>query len=541
MPADLSFTGKHWATPRHASARAGALPHTLRKERALGNGAAAPDIPSLQDAAALILETVAAGRLVTVVGDYDCDGITAAAQLARFFGRANAPCALRLPHRVHDGYGLSRRMVEECRMQGTALLITVDNGISAVDEIAFANDCGMQTIVVDHHAVGDTLPPAHVLVHPALCGLPEPHPCGAGLAYLLLATLEKNDWEERDTDMALAMIGTVADLVELRGFNRTLVAEGLEALQRIESGPLAALRDRTAARTSTDVAFRLAPRINAAGRMANPSLALHALLHGGQAFDELESLNTERQALVLSLSKGLLERAAGVQEPLFFAADAAYPHGILGLLAGKITEASGKPSCIVAIDGDQCTASLRSPPCYHITDGLRQCSDLLTRFGGHAQAAGCTFPAHALAAVCERLTADIAGKVPPESLMPMLTPDGLLRPEDISLALCKEIATLEPFGRGNVEPLFLLPDIRPDHCRTVGTSGAHLQCTIQGHKAIGFGLGPFLHGMHCPVDALCRLQMNHWNGHTQPQIVLEDIRLCKTTPEALATKENVVG
>ena len=529
MADDISLTGKRWLPPRCLATDADDILADLLKDRKLHATPSSPLLAYLDRAVEMIEQAIREKRHIAIFGDYDCDGVTATALLLRYFRRRGTEPLVRLPHRVHDGYGLNKDIVEEFHKANVDLLITVDNGVSANEEIALAKSYGIQTIVTDHHTVGEDVPPADVVLHPGLSGCPLPHPSGAGVAFLLLSALEKDAWEERPTDLILAMCGTVADLVELQGFNRQLVREGLEALQTLEQGPLVLLREMTKAKSSTDVAFRIAPRINAAGRMGDPLRALEALLEGGSAVEDLDALNKLRQDDMQSLLDEARD-SVDVQSPLIFSADANYAHGLLGLLAGRLTEETGHPSCIVTIEGEQCTASLRSPACYHITEGLQRCSDLLTRFGGHAQAAGCNLRLKDLDAFRKKLTDDVDRHTGGDDLTPSLHIDARITPEHLRIEFCKALSTLEPFGAGNPEPRFLLEGVAMEGVRAVGRDDSHLQCTLAGCKAIGFNLAPLQESLEGSVDALCRIQMDEWNGYLQPQLVVEDVRTAKKMP-----------
>jgi len=513
--------------PEHTELDAKHMVETLLRQRQLHAPVTEPSFTDMEKSVDRIHRAVSCREHVAIFGDYDCDGITATALLVRYFNRRGMNPLVRLPHRERDGYGLSSAIIDEFIQSKVTLLITVDNGISALQEVALATQGGMDVIVTDHHALGEGVPNAYAILHPALAGANEPHPSGAGVAYLLVQALEAGPWQEQAEDCVLAMCGTVADLVGLRGFNRQLVSQGLSALEKVTGEPLALLRESTKARTSTDIAFRIAPRINAAGRMGEPDLALKALLSGGDAIAEIEELNTKRQQLSRDLYEDAVVRV-DFRSPLLFAADENYPNGMIGLVAGRLTEASGKPSCVVGIRGTECTASLRSPACYSVVEGLQRCSDLLTRFGGHAQAAGCNFPLSALEELQDRLKADIEERTCDEDLLPTIQVDALLSPHHISLDLCNAIDTLEPFGAGNAEPRFLLQSVLLGDVRRVGTDGAHLQCTVAGTKAVGFGLGMKDIRTGIPFDIICCVQKNHWNGNTQPQLLIEDMRATKT-------------
>ena len=466
---------------------------------------------------------------IAIFGDYDCDGITAVSQLQRFFARRGVKPVLRLPHRVRDGYGLSASITEELKDAGITLLITADTGSTAVEEIAKLNEYGIDTIVTDHHQLRDELPPAYAIIHPIVSKHPAPHPSGAGVVYTLLCALEGGPWEGQDTDTALAMIGTVADLVPLRGENRALTLLGLQALNRIADEPLAHLRDRcrngNAPLTARDVAFRIAPRINAAGRIEEPDTALRALLEGGAYLEQLDALNESRQRQTRTLMD---EALASIDEhnipPIISMVSDTFPHGIVGLLAGRLTEQFGRPSLIAHTNGNECTASLRSPPCYNIAQGLSRCSDHLLSFGGHAQAAGCRFAHHTFPSLVEALTADIEEHIDTDQLVPTLDIDAEISAGNITLQFCDALTALEPFGQGNAQPRFLLRSVHLDNARTCGKESTHLQARIGGIKCIGFGLGAFASHTE-KLDIVATISIDEWNGNKQPQLVVEDISL----------------
>jgi single-stranded-DNA-specific exonuclease len=553
----LSLTGKRWSIPEQTDAVPSAILARLSAERSLATGTMpSPQIfPDMPRAVERVRRAMASHETIGIFGDYDCDGITATALLVRYFRRHGVEPVVRLPHRVHDGYGLNQVIVEECAAHGITLLATVDTGITAVQEIAAAAALGIDVIVTDHHHVQDEVPHALALIHPALApSHPLPHPSGAGVALQFVRALEATDvWDDHRTDLALAAIGTIADLVPLTGMNRVLVQKGIAALNALENCPLALLADsiRThgAPLTSTDIAFRLAPRINAAGRMEDPQIALRALLEGGEALAALAQLNTHRQDAtgglfarawqLLHLSPQPQAAELTALPPLLVVSGTEFPEGLIGLIAGRLTEATGHPSLVVTIRdeatdghdrrGGECTASLRSTRAYHIAEGLERIADLFSSFGGHAQAAGCTFPEQNLHEIIRRLSEDIATRTTGEDLLPALTVDGILLAQDISLSLCGQLKHLEPFGQGNPEPFFLLQDVRMESPRRVGKDGAHLQCRIAGIKTIGWRLGHLMNAAAAPIDVVCKIGIDAWNGHRAPQIVIEDVRVATTS------------
>lgn len=511
----------------------------LKTERHLVTGTRA-QYQMMDKATGRIQKAIENEEVIGIFGDYDCDGITATALLVRFFERQGIEPVVRLPHRIRDGYGLQNHIVDEFLAKNVTLLITVDNGITAVEEVTKAQAHGMDTIITDHHYPRETLPDAYAIIHPALdTENEEPHTSGSGVAYDLVCALENDDWEDKDVDTALAMMGLVADVLPLRGWNRVLTVEGLAALARIpKEHPLGILRDTTKAETSEHIAFRVAPRINAAGRMDEPTLALEALLKGQPFINQIHEINTHRQELTEELTQYTRDLHLDLRSPLLCAASQKYTHGIVGLIAGRLTEGFGKPSCIAVVDGDTCIASLRSPPCYHVTEGLGRCSEHLLAFGGHAQAAGCSFLLSEAEAFFAALQEDIAKHTDPRDLLPLLHADAILAAEDVSLSLVADIETLQPFGAGNPQPRFLLQNVRLAKSRLVGATKNHLQCFAGGIKAIGFGLGPLITDTHAPLDLVCRLGIDEWNGRKTPQLYIEDMRLASRESTAPRKKQD---
>ncbi len=537
----LSLTNKRWVIPEATkSINASHVLARLFASRSIDPDATLrlvpPSIfPDMDRAVQRINQAIDREERIGIFGDYDCDGITAVAQLRRFFARRGAKPYVRLPHRVRDGYGLSKAIVQELIDADVTLLITADTGISSVAEIALLKESDIDTIITDHHHVSEEVPPAFAIIHPSLSAHPEPHPSGAGVVYKLIHALEGSNWDGMESDAALAMIGTVADLVPLRGDNRALTILGLQSFEKISTGPLSELRERCRSKdgvfSARDIAFRVAPRINAAGRIDEPEIALNALLEGGDALAYLDLLNEQRQNLSRELiAKALREIDEDTLAPILTSVSGDYPHGIVGLIAGKLTETYGRPSMVAHTDGVMCTASLRSPPCYNIAEGLGRCSAYLESFGGHAQAAGCSFSIKHLDALRSALEDDVATHVPADLLVPTLTIDAEIDAADVTLDFCNQLKHLEPFGQGNTEPLFLIRDVSLAGFRTCGKEDAHLQGKIRGVKCIGFQLGNFAQQSE-KVDIVGRLNINEWNGKREAQLIIEDIAVAVSTQE----------
>lgn len=540
----LSFTGKRWRfadgahlLPADPLAIGPAL-IAARKLHDAGGDSYDPSVfPDAAKAAERVERAVRDKETIAVFGDYDCDGVTGSAQVLRALKRRGNAALPILPNRATDGYGLKPWAIGRCAERGVTLLIAVDNGILAHEAITIAKERGIDTIILDHHALPSpdadgaiTLPQAYAILHPALTdGFAAAHPAAAGVALLFVHALEGETWPGRETDLALAAIGTVADVVPLLGFNRRVVRDGLAAIAsgRIDPPLLALLSSagsKNAALTSGDIAFRVAPRINAAGRLADPALALKTVLEGGDTLAELERLNALRQDETQRCMDIALSLVRPAERPFLCISDASFPPGIVGLVSGRLTEQFGRPSIVAAVKDSQCTASLRSIPGYNVTSSLARCADLLTAYGGHAQAAGCSLPLVHWDALVRRLNEDLAARLEPAELLPELTLDARLDLSSVRLQLCESLASLEPFGHHNQRPLFLLPDVTLSSARLVGSDGKHLQCMIGGLKAIGFGLGPILREANGRIDIACALDIDRWNGVARPQAVIKDIR-----------------
>jgi single-stranded-DNA-specific exonuclease len=341
-------------------------------------------------------------------------------------------------------------------------------------------------------------------------------------------------WQGIDEDITLAAIGAIGDLVPLTGENRILVMHALRLLKKLPTS--SALRHffdqvRSQGRelTSTDIAFRVVPRINAGGRMADPRVAFDALLGDSKALDQLHTLNTARRDLV----EELIEQAQALvraSDLFLFACSENFPAGVAGLLASSLSQQFGRPSLVGSIRADgSCTASLRSVPQVNIIEILHHPSvrPLLSNCGGHAQAAGCTFEFSNIDAIRRALNAAMAEQgMSPEDLIPTLHADGEIQSGHVTVGIGKQLQSLEPFGQGNDQPLFLLRSQAIDNLRAVGSDSRHLQCRIEGTKAIGFGLAKLLQTIDSShgCDVLCSIGINEWNGREEVQLVIRDIR-----------------
>jgi single-stranded-DNA-specific exonuclease len=500
----------------------------------------------LRDAAALILDHVGRGSAITVHGDYDADGVCATAVLVRALRTLNARVDWYLPHRIDDGYGLAAATIERLAARGTQLLVTVDCAITAVEEVAAARAAGIEVVVTDHHTPrADGALPAAPLVHPALGGYPCPDLCATGVAYKLAqALLEAGGHDPRraDADLDLVALATVADVVALRDENRALVRQGLRTLGSTRKPGLKALMDVARVDPSgvdaSAIGFRLAPRINAAGRLHRADAGLELLLtsdpeRAQQIAAELDAVNNERRdvetRILFAAEKQISElRAAGEDPPAFVLAGADWHPGVVGIVASRIAERHHRPAILIALDGPEGTGSGRSIPAFDLLAGLHAASAELQRYGGHRAAAGMSIRRESVPAFREAFTAHAAEVLTPDDLTPELRIDAIVPGDALGLELAEELQQLAPFGMGNPEPNLLVPCALLDNPRGMG-EGRHVAFTLNAggarSRAVCFGAGAKLPAEASePVEAAVRLEVNRWNGAVEPRLVLKHAR-----------------
>jgi single-stranded-DNA-specific exonuclease len=482
------------------------------------------NFPDMKKSVERIHNAVSKSEKVGIIGDYDADGITGVAQLVRYFRRHGIEPHVILPHRIHDGYGVSKKFIDALSAHGASLLITVDTGISHAKELNYAKSLGMDIVVTDHHSVPEEVPDALIL-HPSISSH-NTSLSGSGVVFTLLRALEDDDWEEKDTDVALAAIGTVADVVPLLGENRLIVQLGLLAMNSDNTGAVFDLTREVLTNgervTSSHIGFRIAPRINAAGRINDPSLALLALLAGGDAIKKLHAINEERQEETRRQME-MADELIDVDNPIITIASSDFHPGIVGLIAGRLTEKYGRPSCIGSVRDGKVTCSLRSISSYNIVDALNRCKDHLAGFGGHAKAAGCSVEIPKWDEFTNAICKDAESKLSDEDLAPKIEIDHELESSDITLDNARDLQRLEPFGEGNREPLFLVKNQNISNLRCVGSEQQHLQCQIGDAKAVGFNLGHLLPSLTERADIVCRLGTDSWGGHERVQLFVEDV------------------
>ncbi|HEX5506607.1 MAG TPA: single-stranded-DNA-specific exonuclease RecJ [Thermomicrobiales bacterium] len=491
------------------------------------------------------------GEAVAVYGDYDVDGLTSTALLCRALDGLGLTVLPYVPHRAREGYGLHRAALDRLRDAGVSLVVAVDCGVGNAEEIAHARARGLDTIVLDHHRVPETLPGAVAVVNPrrADCAYPCEELAAVGVAYALARALDDAGYagvRAADADLlALAALGTVADVVPLRGENRVLAAHGLAALRETARPGLRALCKvagvEPARLLAWHIGYVLGPRLNAAGRIAEPDIALRLLLTDDPAeaaglAARLDRLNRERQrelARILEEATARLEAAGplGDDRRLIQLDGAGWSAGVAGLVAGRLTERYSRPVLILERGTNRSKGSARSVDGFNIVEALAECADLLDHYGGHAKAAGLTVANAHLDALHARLHDLALARLSADQLRPTLAPDLAAPPGALTAATVDSLARLEPCGHGNPEPLLL---VRAADARWPRASqdGRHLFCAIhQGPRrqvrAVAFGHGERLAELTGagPVDLVGTLRREWWQGEERLAFHVRDFRV----------------
>lgn len=504
----------------------------------------------IEAAAERLRRAIADREQIIVYGDFDADGVSSTALLVQALRALGGEVKAYIPGRVDEGYGVNNDSLHMLKEFGARVIVTVDCGIRSVDEVALGESLGLAMIVTDHHSMGGVLPAAHALINPKLddCDYSEPMLAGVGVAFRLAELLldEENAPLAPEDLLDLVAIGTVADLAPLSSTeNRALVRAGLKVLQSAQRPGVRALLQVSGISpedmNASGIGFGLGPRINAAGRLAHARQAYQLLItdDDGEAAKlaaELQTLNVERQRLTREAQDLIRAQLAGdglLDAPLIFAGHPGFREGIVGLVAGRLTEEFYRPSAVLHEGETESRASCRSIPGFHITHALDQCSDLLVRHGGHAQAAGFTVRNELVPELRARLTAIAAEELAGRDLRPSLRIDKVLEPHEMTLTLADELKLLEPTGQDNPTPQFAALNLRVVDAQTVGKDGQHLRFMLrddgsgQVFNAIGFrmgGNGAFRPSLGERVDAAFQLDANTWRGETRLQLRLEDLR-----------------
>ena len=492
-------------------------------------------------------------EVIGIFGDYDADGVTSSVVMREAIQGIGGRVVVYIPKKDTEGHGLNPRALDFFTAEGARLIMTLDCGMMNHAEIEEANMLGLDVIIIDHHHVPEVLPSAYAIINPKLHG--ETYPfrdlCGAGTAFKVAQALFRRFAPDQEDQVKwlldIVATGTVADVMPLVGENRVLVTYGLIVLSRTRRIGLQEMfrvgkmpfnsEKKPSAR---DIAFQIAPRINAASRMAHAMLAHDLLMESDvdQANElavELENHNNARRKLSTETAEQVsaLVEAEYQDKKFIFAVGETYPFGIVGLIAGRIANTYRKPTCVLFRGTEESMGSFRSIPEFNIIEALEKCADLLVKFGGHAQAAGMTIRNEKLDAFYERFSSLVEDGLREVVTEPELWIDMRIRPTDIVPELVATLSRFAPFGEGNTEPVFALSDMRVKQARFVGSGNKHWKLVLESpdgmrsFEAIGFSLGErfpeIVEGDR--LDIAFTLEENVWNGRSSIQLKLVDLCL----------------
>lgn len=526
----------------------------------LGEGEPLSDPFLLKDmdkAAARITRAVDNMEKIAVYGDYDADGVTSTAMLYSYLETRGADVIFYIPQREGEGYGMNMGAVEYLKEQGVSLIVTVDNGISSVQEVARANELGIDVVITDHHRPQEILPDAVAVVDAYRPDDTSPykHFSGVGIAFKLLMALEDGAGDVEDLLEAysdLAAIGTIGDIVPLTGENRTLIRAGLERLSQSDRPGVQALLENAGiagkALTSTNVAFTLVPRINATGRMGAPERAVRLLISGYEEeaevlSEEICADNEERRRVEAEIAEAAFAdiEAKGYMKDRVVVVDGEnWHHGVIGIVASRVTERCGKPCMIISRGETEAKGSGRSIEGFSLFEAICACGDLLIKFGGHPMAAGITLKPENIEAFRKRIN-QYAAEHFPQMPTQTVTLDCKLNPAALSVSMAQSLTQLEPFGNGNPQPVFGLFNMELSNVTPVG-GGGHLRLTLEKNGAVitamRFNTKPEELPYHIgdKIDLAVQLEAREFRGQPSLTVIVRDMKFA-----AFNTEKNIAS
>ena len=498
-------------------------------------------LKDMPQAVEVISRAINSGELICVYGDYDCDGVTSTAILVKYLDFSGANVMYYIPHR-DDGYGINKKAVDSLKEQGVSLIITVDNGILAIEEAEYINELGIKLVITDHHQPGDELPLADAVVDPHREDCPSVFKdlAGVGVTFKLCAALDGDYSIVSEQFSDLAAVGTIADIVPLRGENRTLVKNGLDMFENSENYGLLYLLEKCGINksrvTSNSVAFAIAPKINAAGRFGSASTAVDALLSEDESakfdIDNLLMLNNRRKETELLILRDIFEyideNPEILNQRVLVISGKGWHHGVIGIISAKIMELYGKPNFIISVDDNGIgRGSARSFEGFNVYKCLRYCKDTLIRFGGHNFAGGLTIKADEIPQFIEKVS-EFAGKC--DKLCGMIiNADKLLEAKDFDIAMAESLSILEPFGEDNKMPVFavigavvrkIIPLSQGKHSKIEFLYDGVCRTALffsRPPEALSFNVGD-------KIDMLVNMEVNEYKGEKQLSLRVVDFR-----------------
>ena len=497
-------------------------------------------LPDMHQAVARIYQALLSGEKIAIYGDFDADGITATALLVQGLSTLKCKATPYIPHRLTEGYGLKTAALEKLQKQGISLVITVDCGITALSQVKRAKRLGLDVIITDHHTPTTEIPPAKAVINPKLpdSNYPFSELAGVGVALKLLQALFWGLGREKQLNelIDLVALGTVADMVPLLGENRYLVKQGLELLS---TSPRLGIKEMitqsgldATSLDSESISWIIAPRLNAAGRLEHAMGSYRLLMTDSPEEAQglakwLEQKNAERQRLTTKvLTKAREQVATQGDSPLLIASDRDYPAGIMGLVAGRLSEEYYRPVIVIRTGEQMSGGSCRSIPEFDIINALNQCGHLLNYFGGHSRAAGLGLRTRNLPRLQQELLELAATELEGVDLRPKIDIDAEVVLRDLGGDTFPTIQKMSPFGQGNPAPTFLSRRVEVVDCHTMGNGDEHLRMKLRQDDTVwdgvGFGLGDYLSEVSSPLDIVYNLEVDRWGGEEKLRLNILD-------------------
>lgn len=525
------------------------------------------EFPDLAQSVELLVQAIELQEKIAICGDYDADGMTSTALLIRALRFLGANVDYAIPSRMQEGYGINTRIVEDFYADGVSIILTVDNGIAAVEPIAYARELGLTVIVTDHHDVPPEIPPAHAILNPKLIAEDSPYRgiAGVGVAYILAICLAQTLGRTQDLTaplLELFTLGTIADLAPLTGVNRRWVRRGLKLLPKSRLIgvqaliQVAGLADQDKALKPEDIGFRLGPRINAVGRISDPQIVIEMLTTDdvGIALEramQCEQANQTRRDMCDRIEAEAIawceaqQQQGGVnlqRDRVLLMVQSDWHHGVIGIVASRLVERYGVPVFIGTYEDDaqrEIRGSARGIPEFNVFEALQSCHDLMAKFGGHKAAGGFSFPTKHLRQVKSRLVNFAHLTLQPEHLKPLVTIDVRAALADLTYDLHKQIDFLHPCGIDNPDPIFWTPNVRVVEQRSIGKTKAHLKLSVAEENGTEVEAIAWRWGSYCPLpdrlDIAYKLKLNEWQGNTTVQLELVGVR----PPTEIATMQQL--
>jgi len=514
------------------------------------------EFPDLEQSIEILIQAIDLQEKIAICGDYDADGMTSTALLIRALRYLGADVDYAIPSRMQEGYGINNRIVEEFFADGVSVILTVDNGIAAVEPIAYARELGLTVIVTDHHDVPPEIPPAHAILNPKLIAEESPYygVAGVGVAYILAVCLAQAMGRIQDLTaplLELFTLGTIADLAPLTGVNRRWVRRGLRLLPKSRLIgvqaliQVAGLGDENDSLKPEDIGFRLGPRINAVGRIGDPQVVIEMLTTDDvdlalERALQCEQANQKRREMCDRIEEDAIawveaEIAEGgidlLRDRVLLIVQPDWHHGVIGIVASRLVERYGVPVFICTYeDAEQreIRGSARGIPEFHVFEALQSCHDLMAKFGGHKAAGGFSFPTKHLRQVKSRLVNFANQTLQPEHLKPLVTVDVRATLSQLTFELFGQIDALHPCGIGNPDPVFWTPDVRVVEQRAIGKNKTHLKLVVADDGGQTLEAIAWRWGSYCPLpdrlDIAYKLKLNEWQGNTTIQLELVGVR-----------------